>query len=218
MSVLEAAHQKAHGTSDKYLHYYDAYEFHFSSLKNAEITLLEIGVQNGGGLWTWRKYFANGRIFGLDIDPECEKHAGDRVRVFIGDQRDETLLRAVNEAAGGLDIVIDDGGHTMEQQRRSFEILFPLLRENGIYVIEDLHTSYWPRFGGRPGGKDSFIEFLKTLVDKLHGWALRSPRAEQFQARSETDYLERNIRSVHFHDSLCFIYKGGHDEPERSRL
>ncbi len=58
MSVLEAAHQKAHGTSDKYLHYYDAYEFHFSSLKNAEITLLEIGVQDGGSLWTWRKYFA----------------------------------------------------------------------------------------------------------------------------------------------------------------
>ena len=64
MSVLEAAHQKQHGTSDKYLHYYAAYEFHFSSLKHAQITLLEIGVQNGGSLWTWRKYFANSRVFG----------------------------------------------------------------------------------------------------------------------------------------------------------
>ena len=136
MSVREAAHQKPHGTRDRYLHYYAAYAFHFSSLKHAAITLLEIGVQNGGRLWTWRRYFANSRVFG----------------------------------------------------------------DNGIYVIEDLHG------------------VLKTLVDKLHGWALRSPRAEQFQASSETDSLERNIRSVHFHDSLCFIYKGVHDEPERSRL
>ncbi len=62
------------------------------------------------------------------------------------------------------------------------------------------------------------MEFLKTRIDKLHGWALRSSWAEPFQASSDTDYLERNIRSVHIHDSRCFIYKGVHDEPERSRL
>ncbi len=126
MSVLEAAQQKQQGTTDKYLHYYDAYEFHFSSLKNAEITLLEIGVRNGWGLCTWRRNFANGRVFG----------------------------------------------------------------GKGIYVIEDLHTSYWPKFGGRPGGKDTCMEFLKTLIDKLHGWALRSSWAEPFQVSSVTDDLE----------------------------
>ena len=126
MSVLEAAHQKQHGTTDKDLHYYAAYGFHFSSRKRAEITLLEMGVQNGGSLWTWAQVLREQQ--GL----WRERHLRDRGPAYF-------LLA---------------------------------------------------QFGGRPGAKDTCIEFLKTRVDKLHGWALRSPRAEPFQVSSETDDLE----------------------------
>lgn len=218
MKLLDAVKQKERGTSDKYMHYYDAYEFHFKSHQKSKLNLLEIGVQDGGGLWTWKKYFPHGNIYGIDIDPSCKRYEGDRVIVFIGSQEDEIFLKTLSEKIRSFDIIIDDGGHTMRQQLRSFRTLFPYLNYGGIYVIEDLHTSYWPKFGGRIKDENTFIEFLKTLIDRLNWWAIRSPRAEPFRSNEDLDYYEKNISSLHFYDSLCFIYKNPFEVPKRRRL
>lgn len=218
MKVINSALQKKHGTTEKYLHYFDAFEFHFSTLKKYRLNLLEIGIQDGGGLWTWEDYFPNGDIYGIDVDPNCKKYEGDRVKIFIGSQNDEMFLQTISAKIGNFDIVIDDGGHTMHQQLVSFKTLFPLMNDGGIYVIEDLHTSYWPQFGGKFKSENTCIEFLKSLVVKLNWWAIHSPRAEPFKSNDDLDLFEKSIKSLHFYDSLCFIYKNQFEVPKKIRL
>lgn len=209
--------------------YFPAFDFHFERIQNQPLRLLEIGVQKGGSLFTWQQYFPQAAIAGIDIDPACAQFEQENIRVFIGDQADVNFLESVNRSAGPFDIIIDDGGHTMNQQITSFKTLFPLLKDNGIYVIEDLHTSYWPAFFD---GNGNTVKMLKGLVDKLHWWAKRSDRASYFfriknklkrlwpdlfqgaSAGDSGDYFADNVASIHFYDSLCFIYKGqnGHNE------
>ena len=88
----------------------------------------------------------------------------------IGSQADPTFLKAVVAEMGGVDIVLDDGSHVAAHQRTSFSVLWPLLNVGGLYIIEDLHSSYWPQWGGglrRPG---SGVELVKSLIDDMHAW------------------------------------------------
>ena len=140
-----------------------------------------------------------------------------RDKIFIGSQENKTFLLQTTKKIGKIDIVIDDGGHQMEQQITSFEVLFPQLAEGGVYVIEDLHTSFWPEFGG--GKTRTTLNLMKMLVDKLHWWAIRSPRAAEGQIKTTNlDYLEAYVSSVHFYDSICFIYKRKTSLPERVNI
>src|SRR5262249_5316897 len=145
-------------------------EFHLGPQRLAPITLLEIGVKKGASLAMWERFFPNATIFGIDIAPQCAAMATDRSTIFIGDQADRRLLKDIAEKIGRpLDVVIDDGGHTMEQQRTSFDVLFEYVRPDGFYIVEDIHTSYREDHGGGPAGKPgTFVAFLKDLVDDLH--------------------------------------------------
>ena len=86
--------------------------------------------------------FPNAEIVGVDILEDCKKYESGNIKVFIGDQHDVKFL----ETLGEFDIIIDDGGHTMTQQQVSLKTLMLQLSDTGIYVIEDLHTSYWEQF------------------------------------------------------------------------
>lgn len=236
MKFLEAAKNKKHGSTHKLASYYDAYDFHFGKLdREKKYNILEIGVQQGGGLWTLKEFFPNSSITGLDIDPSCllnlsygkknnsilvsshnsgivsfKQHESkdDNIEMFIGSQSDEDLLEKIHKESGPFDIIIDDGGHTMKQQQVSFFKLFPLLQDDGLYVIEDLHTSYWPKFGGGVDVNNNMMYILKSIADKSTSrWASRCNRAEPSTNTAELDYFDHYIDSVHFHDSLCFIYK-----------
>jgi hypothetical protein len=190
--------------------YYKNYDFHFGQLdREKKYSILEIGVRHGGGLWTLKEYFPNSSITGLDIDGVCKQYENkdDDVEVFIGSQLDKDLLEKMSEERGPFDIIIDDGGHHMKQQKISFFKLFPLMND-GIYVVEDLHTSYWSEFGGGMGNKETMMNFLKQISDKSTSrWASRCERADREKNNLELDYLDRYIDSVHFYDSICFIYK-----------
>jgi hypothetical protein len=134
--------------SIKWSHYFNVYETIFSALRDRPLKLLEIGIFRGGSLSMWDKYFPRGRIFGLDIDPACSGFADENVTVFVGDRNDKTFLRDVMKQIDGVDIVIDDGGYTMEQQINSFETIFPYVNNGGIYIIEHMHTSYNAEYQG----------------------------------------------------------------------
>jgi len=119
----------------------------------------------------WKKYFGAGaQIFGLDIDPQCKLFEEDRIRIFIGDQGDRQFLRLLKQQLPKLDILIDDGGHTMEQQIVTFQELFPHISANGVYMCEDLHTSYWRSYGGGYLNPNSFVEYSKRLIDYLNAY------------------------------------------------
>ncbi len=119
----------------------------------------------------WKNYFGSqAKIYGLDIDPQCKKLEEDQIKIFIGDQANRDFLRELRDEIGTIDILIDDGGHTMVQQINTFNELYSAVSETGIYLVEDLHTSYWEDFGGgyeRPG---SFIEYAKGFIDSINAW------------------------------------------------
>lgn len=185
----------------KWVHYLDLYDRHFSLFK--EPRFLELGMFDGGSLELWRKYFGpDAIIFGIDIDPRCDNLVDPPNQARIGSQSDVQFLRGVVAEMGGLDIVLDDGSHIGADQRISFRTLFPLLREGGLYVIEDLHTSYFRSWKGGYRRKGTGVEFVKELIDDMHHWWHERPAGEN------------DIGGIHFYDSLVFIEKGRATEPK----
>ena len=158
----------------KWSHYFDVYERHFSRFRNKEITILEIGVYQGGSLQMWRSYFGDKvKIYGVDIHPRCKELEEDNVEIFIGSQSDRNFLRELKKKIPPVDILIDDGGHTMRQQIITYEELFDHVKEDGVYLCEDLHTSYWADFGGGFRRKGTFIEYSKSFIDYLNAYHSR---------------------------------------------
>jgi hypothetical protein len=146
--------------------YTETYGRFFGPLKDAPISFLEIGIDRGASLAMWEDFFSRAELHAIDITPGCKRYATPRTKVHIGSQTDVTFLQSVVEQTGQLDVVLDDGGHTMEQHRVSLRTLWPHLNPGGLYVIEDLHTAYWGDYGG--GGADSTVEMLKILIDSLN--------------------------------------------------
>lgn len=163
MSHLQEYFNKNTGNCiHKWMHYFEIYEKWFEKYKNKPVVILEIGVYQGGSLDMWRDYFGkNAMIYAIDINPECKKFEKDNIRIFIGSQDDAVFLKSVKDQIPKLDILIDDGGHSMNQQIVSFKELYDHIKDDGLYVCEDLHTSYWKNYGGGYKKEKSFIEFSK---------------------------------------------------------
>lgn len=190
------------GLLHKWDHYLDIYDRFFSAYRGRDVNLLEIGVSQGGSIQMWRKYFGEGlRMHSVDINERCRAFEAETDAMFIGSQEDPAFLRSLREALPTMDIVIDDGGHTMRQQIMTFEHLFPILREGGIYLVEDTHTSYWRSFGGGLGRRSSFIGYCKGLVDSLHSDHMIKGKGPV------DDELTRSIGSITFFDSIVVFEK-----------
>jgi hypothetical protein len=137
--------------------------------------MLEIGISQGGSLDMWRAYFGSeALIVGVDIDPRCQVYQNGRTLVRIGSQDDTGFLQELVREFANFDLVLDDGGHTMRQQITSFELLYPIVRPGGLYMVEDCHTSYHTQFGGGLGRPDTFIEYAKHKIDELNGFHILS--------------------------------------------
>jgi cephalosporin hydroxylase len=185
---------------DKWVHYFSVYHRHLERYRDHPVRVLEIGVYRGGGLHMWQKYFGHAAtIVGLDVDEAARTAAGGDFVVELGDQADPAVLRRIAAEHGPFDVVIDDGGHTMAQQRTTVDTLFPLLAEGGTLVVEDCHTSYWPEYDGglrRPG---TFVEWVKSRVDDLH--ARYTP-----EIRQDTVWAT-HLDGVHLYDSIVILDK-----------
>jgi hypothetical protein len=191
----------------KWKHYFEIYDRHFARFRGQEITLVEFGVSEGGSLDMWKSYFGEKvRIVGVDVNPWCQRFASKGIEIVTADQADVNFLRAFRKTFGKIDILIDDGGHTMTQQINTFEELFPAVDENGVYLCEDLHTSYWQEFGGGYLKPATFIEHAKGYIDQLNAWHSKTP---QFTVSEFT----RSAHSMHFYDSVLVIEKRRITEP-----
>lgn len=197
---------------DKWVHYFEIYDRHFSKYRGTAVKVVEIGVYHGGSLQMWKKYFGRrATITGVDIDERVRELTEARIEIVIGDQADRTFLSELALKVGTIDIVIDDGGHTMEQQIVSFEELWPSLSDGGVYLAEDLHTSYWDEFGGGFKREGTFIEYVKNLIDQQHAWHAREGEG------LEIDDFTRSIRGIHVYDSIVVIDKGVVSKPYSER-
>ena len=196
---------------DKWHHYIPLYERYFGRFRNRAVRFLEIGVFKGGSLQMWRKYFGpEATIFGIDIDPRCAAQDGLAGQVRIGSQDDPEFLASVIDEMGGVDVVLDDGSHRMEHIRATLTHVFPRLSMEGVYMIEDLHTAYWRRFGGGTRKGRSFFHDVAALIDDMHGtYHDMAPNQPEISA---------HLGGVHVHDSIVVLEKARVYQPVSSRV
>jgi 23S rRNA U2552 (ribose-2'-O)-methylase RlmE/FtsJ len=162
---LNNSHKRLH----KWVHYFDIYERHFARFRGTSPVMLEIGVQGGGSLAMWKEYFGPGcHIIGVDINPKCKVHEAEGIEVFIGSQDDLDVINEIFSKYPKVDIVLDDGSHIMQHMIASFELMYDRIQPNGVYAVEDMHTCYWPKFGGGLKREGSFMEFVKNKLDEIN--------------------------------------------------
>ncbi|WP_286161831.1 class I SAM-dependent methyltransferase [Methylobacterium sp. AMS5] len=194
---------------NKWNHFLPIYSRLFAPFRDGRpdgrpLRFLEIGVYEGGSLDLWRRFFGPSAIlYGIDVDPRCAVFDGHAAQVRIGSQADPAFLRSVVEEMGGVDVVLDDGSHVASHQRVSFETLFPLLAQDGLYVAEDLHTSYWRDYEGGYRRRGTFLEMTKAFIDDMHAW---------YHDRGAQE-IGRSIGAIHVYDSIVAFEKGGGERP-----
>jgi hypothetical protein len=199
--------------TDKDTGFTSVYHSLLSHVREAPLRLLEIGLYNGGSLRMWREYLPHATLHGIDVDRRTlayeQEVPGTKVRLV--DQADARALRAfVAELGGSYDVILDDGGHTMEQQIVSFEVLFPHVVSGGIYIIEDLGTSYFLEYGGgAPGADGTAIAHVKRLVDAVQHEHMTPghPSIHSAVSRVELAQVRRDIASVQVHPGQAIIVK-----------
>lgn len=185
----------------KWEHYFEIYDRYLSQYRGKEIRFLEIGVSQGGSLQMWKAYFGDkAKIYGVDINPNCKSLEEENIEIFIGSQSDPVFLNKLKEELPPFDIILDDGGHTMEQQIVTFRELFGHVKPHGLYLCEDTHTSYLLKYGGGYKRRGSFIEFTKNLIDELHAFHSKQSSLQP------TDFT-RSAKSIHFFDGVVVIEK-----------
>jgi hypothetical protein len=172
--------------------YTELYERLFFPWKDEPIKIFEIGIADGGSLKMWQTYFPRARVFAVDIEPKT-MFDNDRVKTLIADQANRNQLQAaVNVAGGDIDVLIDDGGHTMEQQQVSLGFLFKQVKAGGYYVIEDVHTSLpdlWKGYGVDRDGHNTTLRMLENFVRS-------NTIASTYMGPEEIAYLNAQIESV----------------------
>ncbi len=192
---------KEHRVLTKWLHYFEVYDRHFSKYRNKAPVVMEIGVFKGGSLQMWKDYFGEGaQIIGVDIDENTKEFEEERISIEIGSQEDRDFLRVLKEKYPRVDILIDDGGHTMNQQITTFEEMFPHISYGGTYLCEDLHSSYMKRFGGSYRNPASYIEYSKNFIDYVNAWLSE-------EVELQPNQYSRTMHSLHYYDSVLVIEK-----------
>ena len=143
----------------------------FHRWRDRELKILEIGVggyqdedRGGQSLATWRDYFPKAQVTGIDIQKKVLDF-GPRVAIRQGSQVDPDFLAALVAERGPFDLIVDDGSHRNEHVVETFRLLFPTLKPGGIYVVEDVQTSFMPRFGGSLDlAQPNSVGFFRDLI------------------------------------------------------
>lgn len=198
--------------------YTKVYASYFDPIRDLDLKFLEIGICRGESVKLWEKYFVNSELHFIDINPDTVVYHSSRSFYHYIDQSNFSALQKFAQNLGyTFDIIIDDGGHTMEQQIVSFLALFPFVSSGGFYIIEDLHTSYWKAYGGfgqvgQPvAGPGTCTEFLKKLVDDLNYTAGVTTCADFEKIpptlKKDLNAFQASIDSMHFYQSICIIRK-----------
>lgn len=128
-------------------HYHTVYEPEFDSLRNEPINILEVGVFKGDSIRAWLDYFPNATIYGIDLFKrvsieDIDVLHDDRVKFIKADSTNIGVRSQIKKYWPRIrfDIIIDDGLHTPDANAKTLHNLYPLLKKNGRYYVEDV----WP--------------------------------------------------------------------------
>ena len=194
--------------SDKIEHgYIEIYESYFEKIKDKKLKILEIGIADGKSLLTWSDYFKNSLIIGIDIhkiDIEEKKLNRENIEIHQGSQSDKLFINELIEKYKEFNLIIDDGSHIAKDVKKSFDLLFPALKYDGLYIVEDMQTSYNHFFGGNPFDlkySNTHMNFFKHLTDSLNYQEIANP----FYIEKKYD---AEITNVSFYRNMVFVRKG----------
>ena len=206
--------------SDKWESYLDYYNEIFLPFKNKNISLLEIGIQNGGSLQTYLNFFKNAEmIIGCDIDNKCENLNYDdkRIKIIVGNINSNEIYNKISSLNNQIDILIDDGSHITSDIIISFIKYFSIIKPGGVYIIEDLHCLYdsysTKHYGGGILNENSAIHFFKKIIDVINSefWtnkiSLQTYLSQFFPKDLPKILIDGSIKSIEFRNSIITIRK-----------
>ena len=225
LKILEASANYIYTDKDSsgYLDIYDNWFKPFQSKDGLKI--LEIGVKRGGSIMLWNQYFENALVYGADNNHGGQRtfdfaNAPKNVEVFYLDQENREDLQLLVDNFGQFDIIIDDGGHSMPQQQISFGFLFPFIKTDGMYIIEDLGTCtvadyHINEHKVKPDGSNTTLkmidDFNKTDIIKSE---YMTEEEEEYLSKNITSYELRktgkasNVNNIIIDFETCAFYKG----------
>jgi hypothetical protein len=182
--------------SNKHLNYFDVYDDLLNDFIDHDIVFVEVGVLNGGSLFMWRDYFGpKARIIGIDLNPAAKKFEKDGFEIFIGDQEKPDFWKIFFNEIGKIDILLDDGGHTNNQQTVTTQNCIENIKDGGLLIVEDTHASYMKEFGNP--SESSFVNFSKKNVDYIN---YRFPNIGEIK-----EPFYKNVFSIAFFESIiCY--------------
>lgn len=181
--------------SVKWNSYFRVYEGALARFIGKGITFVEVGASTGASLLMWKTYFQNARVIGIDNDLSSAELSREGVEMFIGDQASPQFWETFYKTVGPIDVLLDDGGHTNEQQIVTVSQALAHVRDDGVILVEDVHASYMDEFLNP--SPYSFINFAKHLVDSVNS---RAPFVTSKLLHRET------IASLEFHESIVIIH------------
>lgn len=184
----------------------DHYGQYFQPLHDQPIRLLEFGVMTGASLKVWEDFFIHPEteIIGIDRDQDVLQYIPNKAKIILGDLNDQNF-RDHLKTLGEFDIIIDDAGHTMKQQITLFRDFFPKVKSQGIYICEDLHTSYFQDYQKNPED-GNMIQFLKDLIDPVNILYWKEDK-RSINFTDQIDIIDKTIYTIHFYESIGFIFK-----------
>ncbi len=180
--------------------YFPAYDLLFSRFVGKEITFVEIGVLGGGSMQMWRDFLgAKARIIGIDTLLDTKELEKEGFEIFIGDQASPEFWADFFKKVGKVDVILDDGGHTYQQQIITAENVLPNIKDGGLLVTEDVNTSYQRYYAGP--SRNSFISYA---FNKVHGINYRYGIFTSPKYR-EGMLLRRRVRPDNLVYSMTFL-------------
>eukprot|EP00588_Corethron_pennatum_P002561 CAMPEP_0194299762 /NCGR_PEP_ID=MMETSP0169-20130528/60885_1 /TAXON_ID=218684 /ORGANISM="Corethron pennatum, Strain L29A3" /LENGTH=384 /DNA_ID=CAMNT_0039049873 /DNA_START=450 /DNA_END=1604 /DNA_ORIENTATION=- len=208
--------------------YFEAYHNHWQRYRGKKVTFMEIGVQSGGKIPLLRNYFGSGFTYvGIDINPSTKMFDGeDWINIEIGNSEDPAFWKEMRAKYPKVDLFLDDGGHTMNQQRVAIEEMLPHVQSDGVYMCEDLNTSWSTKFGGyefqdsrtKVFMRDTMVGLVHRSLDWLNAaWipgnpakdSINDPKLENFWPEDRWwKEFASSVKHIHYYNQVVVYEKG----------
>jgi hypothetical protein len=177
----------------KFLHYFNIYERHFAKYVGKEVHIVEVGIYSGGSLKMWQSYFGDKcKVYGIDIQEECRSYEDANVKIFIGDQESRDFWKDFKQKVPRVDILIDDGGHLVEQQIATLEEILPHISPGGVYFCEDV-----------TGDRNKLTAYMNGIQNEINTINGSSPDT----INSKATPFQKEIYSIHQYPYVFVIEK-----------
>ena len=190
--------------SHDYLRHYD---FLFNSFRNNKFNLIEFGCAGGGSLRTWKEYFPNVEVYGIDLDENAKKLEEERIHIVIGNAVSKTTFDELKKEVGTAFIILDDASHAWGDQRRSFELFWDILSSGGFYIIEDLECGTlgaYPNYPPEILDAQPFYDYMQDR-SKILRWAPdREPKVNSYHFAD----LPAHIQKIESEMDMCVFIPG----------